>query len=121
MARPFARIKLELNKLNTVTDGGFQQLASYAGVETCRDNKAAILSLLVRLPGNQVTGQPVMSRPSLCVGSTLVRVNPQKKSIENTQVKKRKNQGRFHESNTEATIIQSGDVQRETQNMYDVC
>ena len=53
--RPFERIKII----------GRQQ-ASYVAIETCNDRKAAVLTLLVRLPGNPKMGT------GLCFGSTLV-------------------------------------------------
>ena len=91
MARPFARMKLQVEKFNSEQYDVYQaQNASYVSVETCRDNKSAILSLFVRLPGNKLTGQPVMGRSGLCVGNTLVRVNPSKKSKENCKVNKRR-------------------------------
>ena len=91
MARPFARMKLQVEKFNSEQYDVYRaQNASYVSVETCRDNKSAILSLFVRLPGNQLTGQPVMGRSGLCVGNTLVRVNPSKKFKENCKVNKRR-------------------------------
>lgn len=105
MARPFARMKLQIEKLYKDPDDEYQpQNASYIGVETCRDNKAAILSLFVRLPGNQITGRPVVGRSGLCVGSTMVKVNPSKKSKESNKLKKRKSNG---SSNTVETNSQS--------------
>ena len=94
VARPFARMKLQIEKLYKEQDDENQpQNASYIGVETCRDNKAAILSLFIRLPGNQTTGRPVVGRSGLCVGSTMVKVNPSNKSKGNNKVKKRKSNG----------------------------
>lgn len=94
VARPFARMKLQIEKLYRDPDDEYQpQNASYIGVETCRDNKAAILSLFIRLPGNQTTGRPIVGRSGLCVGSTMVKVNPSKKSKESNKVKKRKSNG----------------------------
>ena len=91
MARPFARIKLYVEKFNPkTTDPVESQDASYIGVETLRDSKAAILSLFIRLPGDEDTGLPVLGRSGICVGSTLVKVNPSKKVTESSQVKRRK-------------------------------
>lgn len=120
MARPFARMKLQIDKLNTESGNEIQpQNASYVGVETCRDNKAAILSLFIRLPGNQATGRPVMGRSGLCVGSTLVRVNPSKKSKEskeNSKLKKRRNKGWSSGTETATTAQRSGRVQGRAEN-----
>ena len=94
VARPFARMKLQIEKLYSDPDDEYHpQNASYIGVETCKDNKAAILSLFIRLPGNQTTGRPVVGRSGLCVGSTMVKVNPSRKSKESNKVKKRKSNG----------------------------
>ena len=98
-------MKLQIDRLHKDPSDEHQpQNASYIGVETCRDNKAAILSLFIRLPGNQTTGRPVVGRSGLCVGSTLVKVNPSKKSKESNKVKKRKNNG---SSNAVGTNTQS--------------
>ena len=95
MARPFARMKLQIGKLSTAPENEFQAVnASYVGVETCKINKAAILSLFVRLPGNPTNGRPVVGRSGLCIGSTLVKVSPSKKLKGNKEyfkVSKRKN------------------------------
>lgn len=56
-----------------------EQNPSYVGVEACRDDKAAALSLLVQLPGDPKTGRPSHGRTGLCLGSTLVYVNSSKK------------------------------------------
>lgn len=51
-----------------------EQYPSYVGVETCKDQKAAVLSLFVRLPGDHETGLPSLGRTGLCLGSTMVHV-----------------------------------------------
>ena len=56
-----------------------KQNASYVAVETCRDTRAAVLTLLIRMPGDKATGRPSVNRTGLCFGSTLVKMNPQKK------------------------------------------
>ena len=96
-------MKLQIEKLYKDPVDEYQpQNASYVGVETCRDNKAAILSLFIRLPGNQTTGRPTVGRSGLCVGSTVVKVNPSKKSKENNKVKKRKGNSNATETNGRA-------------------
>lgn len=80
MARPFAKIKLQVE--NTPLSSSplpTDQNPSYVGVEACRDDKAAVLSLLVRLPGDHKSGRPPHGRSGLCLGSTLVYVNSSKK------------------------------------------
>ena len=104
MARPFARIKLHVEKLNPkTTDPVKSQDASYVGVETLRDSKAAILSLFIHLPGDLDTGLPVLGRSGICVGSTLVKVNSSKKLVESTQVKRR-NKGTGNWEGDEQTV-----------------
>ena len=115
MARPFARMKLQIGKLSTAPENELQAVkASYVGVETCKINKAAILTLFVRLPGNPTNGWPVVGRSGLCIGSTLVKVNPSKKSKGNKEyikVSKTKNfEGRSSCTVNENTSQQSGEV-----------
>ena len=51
-----------------------QQRASCIGVEPCSDGKAAVLSLLVQLPGeSSSTNKPRHGQSGLCVGSALVK------------------------------------------------
>lgn len=88
--RPFARIKANVDKC---LEPGSRQEASYVAVETCKDSKAAVLTLLVRLPGNSETGRPSSGRTGVCFGSTLVKMNTSKvknrkhkeSSVSNTQ------------------------------------
>ena len=54
------------------------QSPSYISVETVKSSKTAVLSLFVRLPGDG-RGSAMPGRSGVCVGSTLVRVNPAKK------------------------------------------
>lgn len=75
VSRPFARMKLVVTK----PDFEEPQSPGYTAVETLKSGKTAVLSLLVRLPGNQEGGHAEPGRSGLCVGSTLVRVNPSKK------------------------------------------
>lgn len=70
--RPFARVKAMVEK---TPDLHAKQSASYVSVETCRDNKAAVLSLLIRLPGDRQRGVPTVNRTGIGFGSTLVRMN----------------------------------------------
>lgn len=80
VARPFARImlKVETTPVST-TPLPAEQSPSYVGVEACRDDKAAVLSLLVQLPRDHKTGLPSHGRTGLCLGSTLVYVNSSRK------------------------------------------
>ena len=81
VARPFARITLLIENRpasNVLTDPR-EQNPSYLAVETCKDEKTAVLSLFVRLPGEHETGLPALGRTGLCLGSTLTRVNSSKK------------------------------------------
>ena len=55
------------------------QNPSYLGVEACRDDKAAVLSLLVKMPGDHKTGRASLGRTGLCLGSSLVYINSSKK------------------------------------------
>ena len=51
-----------------------QQRASCIGVEPCTDGKAAVLSLLVQLPGeSSSTNKPRHGQSGLCIGSALVK------------------------------------------------
>ena len=90
MRRPFARVKLVFNKSQ---EQDTPQFPSYAGVETCRDNRAAVLSLFVRLPGDNKTGRPVPGRTGICFGSTLVKVNPSKQSKSKQKKRERERGG----------------------------
>lgn len=72
--RPFARIKAVVTKPHLAT-----QNSSYVAVETMRDSKAAILTVLVRLPCDSKTSHPSPNRTGICFGSTIVRMNPPKK------------------------------------------
>ena len=87
MSRPFARVKLVLDKkpppaaLDSATgEGRVQQNASYVAMETMKDHKASVLSLVVRLPGDRVTGRPAPGDTAFCFGSTLVKVSASKRS-----------------------------------------
>lgn len=114
-------MKLQIGKLSTAPEDQLPAVnASYVGVETCKINKAAILSLFVRLPGNQGNGRPVVGRSGLCIGSTLVKVIPSKKSkgnVEYFKVSKRNFEGRS--SGTLNTSQQSGDVYERLQSQID--
>ena len=84
VARPFTKIMLAVeNRPLTSSSSSLptpsQQNPSYVGVEACRDDKAAILSLLVQLPRDPKTGHPSHGRTGLCLGSTLVYINSSKK------------------------------------------
>ena len=112
VARPFARVKAVIQPVPPPTPDSPppSQHPTYVGVETCRDGKAAILSLFVRLPGDHKTGRPCPGRSGLAVGSTLVNVNPSsKKSKDKSKNKSRKegsssgerrSNGRTHSSGT---------------------
>ena len=90
--RPFARIKTVIEK--RLEPRGRQQ-ASYVAVETCKDTKAAVLTLLVRLPGNHETGYPSPGRTGVCFGSTIVKMNSSKiknkKTKESSSTTRRRN------------------------------
>lgn len=102
VSRPFAKVKLVIDQK---VDVNAPQHPSYAGVETCRDNKAAILTLFVRQPGEGRRGRPPPGRTGLSFGSTLVKVNPSKlKSKDRTQERKR-NRGRNHTSPMNSTWV----------------
>lgn len=92
--RPFSRVKLVVNQRQ---EQDTPQFPSYAGVETCRDNRAAVLSLFVRLPGDNKTGRPVPGRTGICCGSTLVKVNPSK----GKQKKRERERGRGGSASSE--------------------
>ena len=94
MRRPFSRVKLVVNQRQ---EQDTPQFPSYAGVETCRDNRAAVLSLFVRLPGDNKTGRPVPGRTGICCGSTLVKVNPSK----GKQKKRERERGRGGSASSE--------------------
>ena len=74
--RPFARIKAIVD---SPPKAKAKQTASYVAVETVSDAKAAILTVLVRLPSESTTGHPKPNRTGICFGSTFVRMNPPKK------------------------------------------
>ena len=74
--RPFARIKAIVDM---PSKSRTKQIASYVAVETVSDSKAAILSVLIRLPSDKATGHPKPNRTGMCFGSTFVRMNPPKK------------------------------------------
>ena len=81
MARPFTKVMLSVPHAPVSTNPlPTEQDPSYLGVEACRDDKAAVLSLVVQLPGNHETGRPSMGRTAICIGSTLVHVNGTKKT-----------------------------------------
>ena len=97
MARPFAKLKLvvdEKPELNKTDSPPFQQHPSYIAVETCKDSKAAVLSLFIQLPGNSETGKPGVGRSGLCIGNALVKLNSSKKH----KVKSRKRKHRDREN-----------------------
>ena len=56
-----------------------KQTASYVAVKTVNDAKAAVLTVLLRLPNNSATGHLKPNRTGICFGSTFVRMNPPKK------------------------------------------
>ena len=70
--RPFARLKAVVEPKPNIHA---KQNSSYVSVETCKDSKAAILSLLIRLPADKSTGKPSVNRTGVGFGSTLVRMN----------------------------------------------
>ena len=74
--RPFARLKAVVEKSVAVNA---KQSASYVSVEMCRDGRAAILTVLVRLPWDVATGHPSTNRTGVCFGSTLVKMNSKPK------------------------------------------
>ena len=86
MSRPFAKLKLVISKTR---EQDIPQLPSYAAVETCKDNRGAVLSLCVRLPGDSKTGKPAPGRTGICFGSTLVKVNPSKRSKDKQKKRER--------------------------------
>uniref|UniRef100_A0A1X7VPN4 Laminin EGF-like domain-containing protein n=2 Tax=Amphimedon queenslandica TaxID=400682 RepID=A0A1X7VPN4_AMPQE len=88
--RPFARIKAIVD---TPLKSRAKQTASYVAVETVNDSKAAILSVLIRLPCDKATGHPKPNRTGMCFGSTFVRMNPPKK-------KRTKHSSSNHNTNT---------------------
>lgn len=88
--RPFARIKTVVEKTVAVDT---KQSASYVSVEMCRDGRAAILTVLVRLPGDPASGHPTLNRTGVCFGSTLVKMNSKPKDS------KKKKDGHHRTSN----------------------
>lgn len=88
--RPFARIKAIVD---TPLKSRAKQTASYVAVETVGDSKAAILSVLIRLPCDKAAGHPKPNRTGMCFGSTFVRMNPPKK-------KRTKHNSSNHNTNT---------------------
>ena len=76
VSRPFARVKLEIDKSSHPSA---PQMASYAAVEILRDGRAGILTVFVKLPGNQSTSKPNPGRTGICLASTLVKLNPSKR------------------------------------------
>lgn len=90
MARPFTRVTLAFENAPVSTVPlPTEQNPSYLGVEACKDDKAAVLSLLVQLPGDHGTGYPSPGRTGLCMGSTLVYVNSSKKPRQRKRGKQR--------------------------------
>jgi hypothetical protein len=84
VARPFTKVMLAIDNSPVSTSPiPTEQSPSYLGVEACRDDKAAVLSLMVQLPGNHETGRPSLGRTGVCIGSTLVYVNGTKKPKQN--------------------------------------
>lgn len=80
VARPFTKIMLAVENDPVSTKPlPTEQKPSYLAVEACKDDKAAVLSLFVKLPGDHQTGRPSVGRTSLCIGSTLVYINSSKK------------------------------------------
>ncbi len=83
MARPFTKVMLAVDSTPLSSSPTLptpaQQNPSYLGVEACRGDKAAILSLMVQLPRDPKTGYSSHGRTGLCLGSTLVYVNSSKK------------------------------------------
>lgn len=80
VARPFARVLLRVDSAPSSTCPlPTEQNPSYVGVEACRDDKAAVLSMMVQMPGDLKTGRPSHGRTGLCLGSTLVYINGSKK------------------------------------------
>lgn len=97
VARPFTRVMLAVENTPLSSKPALptpaEQNPSYVGVEACRDDKAAILSLMVQLPRDPKTGHPSHGRIGLCLGSTLVYINSSKKPKG-----KRKGRGQKEES-----------------------
>ena len=80
VARPFAKIMLAVENAPVSTKPlPTEQSPSYLAVEACKDDKAAVLSLFVKMPGDHNTGRPSVGRTGLCIGSTLVYINSSKK------------------------------------------
>ncbi|XP_065882352.1 attractin-like protein 1 [Dysidea avara] len=68
ISRPFTKMNVIVNNKPTLE----KQQASCVGVEPCSDGKAAVLSLLVQLPGDK-GNKPRHGQSGVCVGSALVR------------------------------------------------
>jgi Fanconi anemia group I protein len=73
--RPFTRVKTLIEKRPLTRT---KQNASYIAVETVRDTKAAILTLMIRFPFDRQTGHPRPNRTGICFGSTFVKMNSSK-------------------------------------------
>ena len=65
-------------------------------METCRNERAAILTLLLRLPGDCITGHPKPNRTGICFASTFVKMNLSKKD--------KKKQSRSTSNNNNNTV-----------------
>lgn len=107
MARPFTKIMLLIeNRPSSTSPLPMEQNPSYVGVETCRDDKAAALSLFVQLPSDNKTGRPSYGRTGLCLGSSLVYVNSSKKPKQRKKSPRSREEGghRVREENSSAHL-----------------
>ena len=66
-----------------------QQQVGYVGVEPLVDNKAAVVSILVQLPGKPENGRPRQGQTGVCFGSALVRIKTKPSSSAGNKKKKR--------------------------------
>lgn len=91
VARPFARVTLlvENQPAAKLLTEPKKPNPSYVAVETCKNDKAAILTLFVRLPGDHETGLPSLGRTGLCLGSAVVHVNSNKKPKKGVRQRRR--------------------------------
>ena len=102
MARPFAKLKLVMDRPSVG-----EQHPSYVAVETCRDEKTAVLSLFVRLPGDRETGRPMCGRTGICTGSTLVRVNKKSKGKGKGKAQRRHNGTASSRTSESRTVVET--------------
>ena len=120
VARPFAKIMVLLDRQTAaqVCEEKKEQYPSYVAVETCKNEKAAILSLLVRLPGDHKTGLPSLGRTGICLGSTMVHVSNKKPKTGGARQRKkdhigrngerREGEGRGRLLSDEETVVRNG-------------